>query len=81
MPDLIREVLDALDRMEKEPSDFEANVIETVTRKMQKGGLPSPKQCRILGEMLERYLPHSSLLRDFQKGDTDGPVSQATHRD
>jgi hypothetical protein len=64
---IIKEALYALDRMEREPSDFEANVLETVTRQIQAGRLPSPKQHRILCEMIEKYLDDPALLKALQE--------------
>jgi hypothetical protein len=65
---VVKEALYALDRMEGEPSDFEANVLETVTRQIQAGRLPSPKQHRILCDMLEKYCAENpALLRDFMQ--------------
>lgn len=69
----VKEVLHALDRMEHEPSDFEANVLETVTRQMQGGRMLSPKQHRILCEMIEKYLDDPALLRAFQKEEPYAP--------
>jgi len=63
----VKEALYALDRMEREPSDFEANVLETVTRQIQIGRLPSPKQHRILCDMIEAYLDDGPLLRAMQE--------------
>ena len=60
---VLKDTLYALDTMEKEPTDFEAMVLETVTRQLQLGRGPSVKQHRILCEMVEKYLNDPPLLR------------------
>ena len=62
----LKDALYRLDQMEREVSDFEAGVLETVTRQAQAGRLPSAKQARILGEMIEKYLGDARLLHNFQ---------------
>jgi len=64
---VIKDTLFALDNMEHEPSDFEASVLETVTRQAQQGRQPSAKQHRILCEMVERYLDDAPLLRALRE--------------
>jgi hypothetical protein len=68
----VKDALDALDTMEDEPSRFEAHLLETVTRQVQAGRLPSPKQHRILCEMVEKYLGDAGLLRDVQNATPTG---------
>ncbi len=63
---VVKDTLYALDRMEAEPSSFEANVLETVTRQCQRGRLPSVKQHRVLCAMIEKYLDDPALLRALQ---------------
>lgn len=58
---LVSETLKALDQMETEPTDFEANVLETCTRQALEGRLPSRKQCQVLSEMVEKYLHDGPL--------------------
>jgi len=64
---VMRETLYALDRMEQEPTDFEASVLETVTRQVQRGYGPSVKQHRILCAMVETYLDDQALLRALRE--------------
>ncbi len=63
---VVKDTLYALDQMEAEPSSFEANVLETVTRQCQRGYLPSVKQHRVLEDMIMKYLDDASLLRALQ---------------
>jgi hypothetical protein len=65
---LIREAITALDGMECPVTDFEANVLETMLRQLTQGRLPSPKQHRILCEMVEAYLEEPDLLHALQTG-------------
>lgn len=62
----VKDVLSALDRMEEEPTNFEANVLETLFDQVSEGWLPSVKQHRILCEMVEKYLDDPGLLRALQ---------------
>ena len=59
----VKDALCMLDQMHREVSDFEAAVLETLTRQVQSGRLPSAKQHRILCEMVEKYLHDPTLLR------------------
>lgn len=59
----VKDALYLLDQMEHEPTTFEANVLETVTRQIQVGRLPSANQHRIMCEMIEKYLGDPALLR------------------
>jgi hypothetical protein len=60
---VIRDTLYALDTMDAEPTDFEASILESVTRQAQQGRGPSIKQHRILCEIVEKYLDDPALLR------------------
>ena len=64
--DVLR-ALDTLDRMEREVSDFEADLLDSMKRRLRSSGrLPSAKQHRILCEMVEKYLDDPGLLRVLQ---------------
>jgi len=62
----VKESVSMLDTMQREPTNFEAGVLETVTRQLQKGRLPSANQHRILCEMIEKYLRDPALLKTMQ---------------
>jgi hypothetical protein len=64
--DTITHVIHALDTMDCVVSDFEAEVLETVSRQLRQGRLPSVKQRRILGEMVEAYLEDPALVRSLK---------------
>lgn len=63
----VKDALYRLDQMAHEPNDFEANVLETVTRQVLRGRLPTEKQCAVLCKMIEHYLDDPTLLRDMQE--------------
>lgn len=56
----------ALDTMRREPTNFEAGVLETVLRQLGANRLPSPKQHQVLCEMIEKYLRDPALMRQMQ---------------
>ncbi len=64
---VVENTLDALDRMAQEPSDYEANVLDTLLRQIQQGRLPSATQHRLLCDMVATYLDDPALLRALQK--------------
>jgi len=64
---IVKDTLYALDTMDHEPTDFEASVLETVTRQADRGYGPSVKQHRILCEMVKKYLKDQVLLQAWQQ--------------
>lgn len=64
--DTVQEAVQRLDTMERETTRFEAGVLETVMRQLQHGQLPSPKQTRILCEMIEEYLDDPLLAAELR---------------
>ena len=54
-------ILQQLDTMEVSCTDFEANILESLLARVARQQLPSEKQCRILSQMVERYLDDGPL--------------------